>query len=111
MLEEAIQMPCLMSYPNGFKNGQTLSEITVNVDIAPTLLDFAGVKIPKDIQGKSMKALLTENKKGASKWRNSAYYHYFEFPKWHNVQPHYGVRTDRYKLIHFYYKDKETKTS
>ena len=103
MLEEAIQMPCLMSYPNGFKNGQTLSEITVNVDIAPTLLDFAGVKIPKDIQGKSMKPLLTENKKAASKWRNSAYYHYFEFPKWHNVQPHYGVRTERYKLIHFYY--------
>ncbi|MEG1903147.1 MAG: sulfatase [Bacteroidales bacterium] len=103
MLEEAIQMPCLVSYPNGIKKGMTLSELTLNVDIAPTLLDFAGVKVPKDMQGKSMKGLLTENKKEASKWRKSAYYQYFEYPKWHNVQPHYGVRTDRYKLIHFYY--------
>ena len=31
------------------------------------------------------------------------YYHYYEYPYWHNVQPHYGIRTDRYKLIHYYY--------
>jgi arylsulfatase A-like enzyme len=31
------------------------------------------------------------------------YYHYYEYPFWHHVQPHYGIRTDRYKLIHFYY--------
>ncbi|MGL4293318.1 MAG: sulfatase family protein [Bacteroidales bacterium] len=103
MLEEAIQMPCLVSYPNGIKKGMSLSELTLNVDIAPTLLDFAGVEIPKDMQGKSMKGLLNGNKKEISKWRKSAYYQYFEYPKWHNVQPHYGVRTDRYKLIHFYY--------
>jgi len=35
--------------------------------------------------------------------RSSVYYHYYEYPKWHKVQPHYGIRTDRYKLMHFYY--------
>lgn len=101
--EEAIQMPCLISYPNAIKKGINLDDITLNVDIAPTILDFADVKIPSDIQGKSMKGLLTNHDKYSKEWRKSAYYQYFEYPKWHNVQPHYGVRTERYKLLHFYY--------
>jgi arylsulfatase A-like enzyme len=36
-------------------------------------------------------------------WRQSIYYHYYEYPKWHHVQPHYGIRTEKYKLMHFYY--------
>lgn len=103
MYEEALQMPCLISYPNGVKQGVRLKDLTLNVDIAPTLLEFAGVQIPSDIQGKSMKALLQGDNDAKEGWRKSAYYQYFEYPKWHNVQPHYGVRTDRYKLIHFYY--------
>ena len=103
MYEEALQMPCLISYPNGVKKGLRLKDLTLNIDIAPTLLDFAGIQIPADIQGKSMKGLLEGNGESMKNWRKSAYYEYFEYPKWHNVQPHYGVRTDRYKLIHFYY--------
>lgn len=103
MYEESLQMPCLISYPNGIGKGQNLKELALNVDIAPTLLDFAGVRIPEDMQGTSMKQLLTDEKSAEKNWRKSAYYQYFEYPKWHNVQPHYGVRTDRYKLIHFYY--------
>lgn len=103
MYEEAIQMPCLISYPDGIKKGQKISDLTLNVDIAPTLLDLAGVEIPDDMQGESMKGLLEGSKKAHDNWRKSAYYQYFEYPKWHNVQPHYGVRTDRYKLIHFYF--------
>lgn len=103
MYEESLQMPCLISYPNGVKKGLNLQELTLNVDIAPTLLDFAGVAIPDDMQGESMKGLLQGDRKTVDQWRKSAYYQYFEYPKWHNVQPHYGVRTDRYKLIHFYY--------
>ena len=80
-----------------------LKDLTLNVDIAPTLLDFAGVQIPEDMQGRSMKGLLQDDEETKKNWRRSAYYQYFEYPKWHNVQPHYGVRTDRYKLIHFYY--------
>lgn len=103
MYEESIQMPCLISYPNGIKRGQLPKELTINADIAPTLLDFAGIEIPSDMQGESMKGLLTGDENIKSNWRKAAYYQYFEYPKWHNVQPHYGVRTDRYKLIHFYY--------
>ena len=62
---------------------------------------MAGVAPPSDIQGKSfVPVLMGESSKD---FRNAVYYHYYEFPKWHNVQPHYGIRTDRYKLIHFYY--------
>jgi len=103
MYEESLQMPCLISYPGLVKRGQEINELTLNIDIAPTLLDFAGVEIPKDIQGCSMKGLLTNDQVVKNNWRKSAYYQYFEYPKWHNVQPHYGVRTNRYKLIHFYY--------
>ncbi|HML69955.1 MAG TPA: sulfatase [Macellibacteroides fermentans] len=103
MYEEALQMPCLISYPKAVKKGQSLNKLALNIDIAPTLLDFAGVNIPKDIQGESLKPLLFKGDDGVKNWRKSAYYQYFEYPKWHNVQPHYGVRTERYKLIHFYY--------
>lgn len=103
MYEESLQMPCLISFPKAIKKGQLPKELALNVDIAPTLLDFAGIEIPSDMQGVSMKGLLTGDDNVKNNWRKSAYYQYFEYPKWHNVQPHYGVRTDRYKLIHFYY--------
>lgn len=103
MYEEAIQMPCLVRYPNGIKPDTKIRSIGLNVDIAPTLLDYAGVSVPKEMQGESLRPLLENEDKAQNKWRKSAYYQYFEYPKWHNVQPHYGVRTDRYKLIHFYY--------
>ncbi len=101
--EESIQMACLLSYPNGLKAGATLDNVTANIDIAPTLLDFAGIETPEDMQGKSFKPLLEGDKASEDSWRKSFYYHYFEYPKWHNVQPHYGVRTERYTLAHFYY--------
>lgn len=103
MYEESLQMPCLVSYPKAIKKGQNLQDITLNIDVAPTILDFAGVKIPSDMEGESMKGLLMGDKKVEKNWRKEAYYQYFEYPKWHNVQPHYGIRTNRYKLIHFYY--------
>ena len=73
----------------------------LNIDFAPTLLDLAGIETPKDMQGTSFKNQLSPNIEAQG--RDAIYYHYYEFPKWHNVEPHYGVRTDRYKLIHFYY--------
>lgn len=103
MYEESIQMPFLVRYPNGIQSNIEVDKLTLNVDVMPTILDYAGVNIPADVQGKSLTKLINKDSKEERKWRKSAYYQYFEYPKWHSVQPHYGVRTDRYKLIHFYY--------
>jgi arylsulfatase A-like enzyme len=73
----------------------------VNIDFAPTLLDAAGVKVPDDMQGKSFLPLFKKNK-GGTGWRKAIYYHYYEYPAPHRVAPHFGVRTQRYKLIRFY---------
>ena len=70
----------------------------MNLDIAPTMLDAAGVPIPKDMQGKSILPVLTDND---AKGRKAMYYHYYENGE-HAVSPHFGIRTERYKLIRFY---------
>ncbi|MGE5350093.1 MAG: sulfatase/phosphatase domain-containing protein, partial [Actinomycetota bacterium] len=71
-----------------------------NIDFAPTFLELAGVKPPADMQGVSLVPLLLGRKPG--NWRDALYYHYYEYPAEHAVRKHYGIRTDRYKLIHFY---------
>ncbi len=71
-----------------------------NLDFAETFLDAAGVPVPAEMQGRSLLPLL----KGTTPadWRKSFYYHYYEFPGPHNVARHYGVVTERYKLVCFY---------
>ncbi len=103
MYEESLQMACLVSYPKAIEPSIEVDNLAMNIDIAPTLLDYAGVKAPRDMQGESMRPILEQRKGADKKWRKSAYYQYFEYPRWHRVQPHYGVRTERYKLIHYYY--------
>jgi arylsulfatase A-like enzyme len=100
MYEQSLRTPLLMRLPQGYKRKGEIAELVQNIDYAPTFLDFAGVEIPKEIQGKSIKPLLTGNK--TDNWRDAIYYHYYEFPNEHMVKKHYGIRTDRYKLIHFY---------
>ena len=101
MYEESLAMPLLMQYPPSIKKGTTIDALTQNLDFAPTFLDFAGVEIPDSMQGKSLRPLLTDNK-GSEEFRDAVYYHYYDFPAFHMVKRHYGVRTERYKLIHFY---------
>jgi arylsulfatase A-like enzyme len=101
MYEESLRMPFVMRYPGNTKAGRKIEELTLNVDFGPTLLDMAGLDVPESMQGESFAPLLQGE--GAEEWRDAIYYHYYEYPKWHHVQPHYGIRTDRYKLIHFYY--------
>ena len=72
----------------------------LNLDFAETFLDFAGVPAPADMQGRSLRPLLQGQT--PADWRTSMYYHYYEYPADHSVNRHYGVRTQRYKLIHFY---------
>ena len=101
MYEESLSMPLLMRYPKEIKPNQVSEEMVLNLDFAPTFLDFAGVDIPTEMQGESFRSI-TRGKK-LDDWRTSMYYHYYEYPHgWHDVKCHYGIRTQRYKLIHFY---------
>jgi arylsulfatase A-like enzyme len=102
MYEESFRTPLLMKYPKEIKAGTVINEMVQNLDFAPTFLDYAGVPIADDIQGESFRGLVNGTVKG-SDWRDAIYYTYYEFPGEHHVKRHYGVRTDRYKLIHFYY--------
>ena len=101
MYEESMRTPLIIRYPDGITAGQVADTLVVNLDTAPTLLDYAGVPVPPDMQGRSLRPLTLGQT--PDDWRHGVYYHYYEYPHgWHSVRPHYGVRTDRYKLIHFY---------
>ena len=99
MYEESLRMPFVVRWPARIKPGTVNADMVLNVDFAPTLLDAAGLKVPGDIQGRSFLPLLRGEK--PSDWRTSMYYRYYHYPQDHRVQPHYGVRTARYKLIYF----------
>jgi arylsulfatase A-like enzyme len=99
MYEESLTMPFLVRWPGQVKPGTTSDGMILNVDFAPTLLDAAGQKVPADMQGRSFTSLLRGEK--PKDWRTSMYYRYYHYPMHHKVQPHYGVRTDRFKLIYF----------
>jgi arylsulfatase A-like enzyme len=99
MYEESFRTPLVMRFPKNIEVNNKIDKLVQNIDYAPTFLDLAGVDIPKDMQGESLKPLLTGK---AEDWRDALYYHYYEFPNEHGVHQHFGIRTDRYKLIHFY---------
>ena len=101
MYEESMHTPLLMRLPSGYARRGRVEEMVQNIDYAPTFLEMAGVEIPSDIQGISLVPLLKEDK-APRQWRKQLYYHFYEYPAEHMVKRHYGVRTDRYKLIHFY---------
>jgi arylsulfatase A-like enzyme len=100
IFEESLRTPCLMRYPGVAKAGHATAKITSNLDFAETILDVAGVPIPKEMQGRSLTPLL----KGETPadWRQSFYYHYYEYPGPHSVARHYGVVTETHKLVKFY---------
>jgi len=103
MYEESLRMPLLVRWPGVTRPGSENKDLVQNLDFAPTLLEAAGLKIPDDMQGRSLVPLLQgETPKD---WRTSIYYHYFEYPAVHMVQRHYGVRTATHKLIHYYLID------
>ena len=101
MYEESLSMPMLMKYPKGIKKGTVINALTQNIDFAETFLDYANVEIPNDMQGKSLRPLL-EQREESEDFRDAIYYHYYDYPAFHMVKKMYGVRTNRYKLIHVY---------
>ena len=101
MYEESLNTPLIMRLPDGMERRGEIDDMVQNIDYAPTFLELAGAPIPDDIQGVSLVPLL-KGKQSPKHWRNSIYYHFYEFPAEHMVKRHYGIRTERYKLIHFY---------
>jgi arylsulfatase A-like enzyme len=100
MYEESFRTPLLMRYPKEIKAGTLVDELIQNLDFAATFLDYANIPIPEDVQGESFRKVVSGE---ATDWRNAIYYTYYEYPGEHKVQRHHGIRTKRYKLIHFYY--------
>ena len=100
MYEESHRTPLLIRYPAGFKGDRSLDELVLNIDLAPTLLDYAGVTPPEDIQGRSLRPLLEGET--VDDWREEIYYRYYQqMNSYHRVARHEGVRNERYKLIQF----------
>ncbi|HVS15645.1 MAG TPA: sulfatase [Thermoanaerobaculia bacterium] len=98
--EQSLSMPLLVRYPRAVAGGRVSTAMALNLDFAQTFLDYAGVEAPADMQGRSLRPLLEGDP--PADWRTSMYYRYYEFPHgWHDVRPHYGVRTERYKLVRF----------
>jgi arylsulfatase A-like enzyme len=105
MYEPSIRVPMMLSYPGPVKAGTKSDEMVLNLDIAPTLLEIAGLPVPGEMQGKSMLPL-AEGRANVP-WRKDWLYEYYEYPGFENVRPCRGVRTDRYKLIHFFIEPQE----
>ncbi|MGH8024573.1 MAG: sulfatase/phosphatase domain-containing protein, partial [Limisphaerales bacterium] len=100
MYEPSIRVPLVVRFPRLVKPGSVSQETVLNTDIAPTMLELAGLRVPSAIQGRSLMPLL--NGAPPRNWRKDWLYEYFEYPGNEHVRPHRGVRTERYKLIHFH---------
>lgn len=106
MYEESLGIPLAVRFPKAIQKGLVSNELVMNLDIAPTLLDYATVAIPAAMQGQSLRPIIENKLTAEQHWRDSVYYHYYEYPHgWHSVHKHRGVRTDSHKLIHFYQID------
>ena len=98
MLEQSLRMPFVIRYPREIRPGTRLHDLILNVDFAELFLDYAGAAVPPKMQGRSFRANLAG--RTPDDWRDAMYYHYWT----HQPQrpSHYGIRTDRYKLIYYY---------
>lgn len=101
--EESLTTPLLVRWPGVAKPGARTSAIVSVLDFPETFLEAAGIPVPTDMQGRSLRPILQDQT--PPDWRKSFYYHYYEFPGVHSVRRHYGIVTDRYKLFHFYEPD------
>lgn len=99
--EESMRMPLIVHWPEGISAGSVNKQLVQNLDLAPTILDLAGAEIPQQMQGRSLLPLLKNQ--SSVEWRDAIYYHYYEGPPAvHEVARHYGIRTERYTLAHYY---------
>lgn len=102
MFEESLKMPFVVRWPGKIQPGTRYEQLIQNIDYAPTFLQAAGLKVPAEVQGKSLLPLFDSQN---ADWRDAIYYHYYEHGGEHQVPRHEGVRNERYKLINFYSND------
>jgi arylsulfatase A-like enzyme len=100
--EESIRIPLLVRAPmlGDSARGKLVDQIALNLDLAPTLLDLAGVQVPSSMQGRSWRPLLTGDAKGAAAWRKAFFYEYF-FEQRFSIPTVLAVRTEKAKLIKY----------
>lgn len=103
MYEESLKTPLIVRWPGEVAPNSVNTSMVSNVDLAATFLDLANATIPDDLHGRSLVPFFQGET--PPDWRTSFYYHYYEYPASHCVERHYGVRTDRHKLIYFYQID------
>jgi len=100
MYEESLRMPFLVRCPGEIAPGTVVSGLIENIDFAPTMLEFAGHKVPEFMQGRSFRSLLRG--KAGKNWKKTVYYRYWMHMAHFGIPAHYGIRTQRYKLIYYY---------
>ena len=99
--DESFKTPLLIRWPGVIEEGSRSTQMVQNLDFAQTMLEAAEVRAPEDMQGESLMPLLSGHDE---QWnRDAVYYHYYEYPSVHMVKRHYGIVTQEYKLVHFYY--------
>ncbi len=104
MHEPSIRVPMTIRYPKAFEAGRVVDGMVLDLDIAPTLLELAGVSVPRKMQGRSL-VKVAQNQE--PNWRKDWLYEYYEYPASQRVRPHRGIRTERHKLIHYYLAPEE----
>src|SRR5690625_3428927 len=98
--EESMRMPLIVHWPDGVEPGSSDQHLVQTLDLAPTILEPAGVDVPAELRRGSRVGRLRGAT--ASDWRDAAYYHYYEGPPMvHRVARHYGLRRERYTPAHF----------
>ena len=102
--ENSMRVPMIIRYPKLITKNSIVKEQCLNIDLAPTILDLAGVKKPSYMQGESMVKLIS-GKKDKS-WRKSMLFEYYVDDAWPYAGPNQvAVRTNKYKLIDNFLED------
>ena len=98
MYEESLRVPLIIKYPGHVKPGSKNSSLILNIDIAPTIIELTGGKVPQEMQGTSLLPLMknTEND-----WRESFLYEYYQEAYAPGFVTAVGVRTKKYKYIEY----------
>lgn len=96
--EESIRIPMLVRYPAAVKAGTKIEDLALNIDVAATVLDATGVKVPAEVEGRSLLPILRGD---AKEWRPSIAAEYFEEKQYPRIPTWQAVRNGRWKFIHY----------